>query len=325
MRVVIIGATGNHGTAVLKALQSTHEVTHITGIARRLPDANFKPYAGCEWETVDIAAASTATDAIIELTDILQGTDAVIHLAWLIQPNKRRELLSRVNVKGTRRVAEAIAAAGVPRLVVASSVGAHAPDHSRKDKENPPLREENWPATGIASTHYSCDKAGTVAANAGCIDMAMQAPMMDSSGAVKGLGWQPQHSVADALRELFNALCSGQRASFLPLRPRERVPVAPSGDIPNEMSQEEPLQLQLTNHLTGATAATDRVAHDYVDTPMFATVSALAVEIQTKRESLKNFIQRSTLKQMSYRQAVADDAEKIGRLKDNERVASRPP
>lgn len=325
MRVVITGTTGNHGTAVLKALQSTHEVTHITGVARRRHDAKSEPYAGYEWETVDIAAASTATDAIIELTDIFQGTDAVIHLAWLIQPNKRRELLNRVNVEGTRRVAEAIAAAGVPRLVAASSVEAYAPDPCHKDKENLPLREENWPATGIASSHYSCDKAGTVATDTSCIDMAMQAPMMDNSGAVKESGRQPQHSVADALHELFNALRSGQGASSLPLRPRERVPIAPSGDIPNEMLQEEPLQLQLSNHLTGATATAARMAHDYVDTPMFATVSALAVEIRTKRESLKNRIQRPTLKQMSYRQTVADAAEKIGRLKDNERVASRPP
>ena len=455
MRVVITGATGNHGTAVLKALHSTPEITHITGIARRLPDTESDPYAGCRWETVDIAAASTATDAITELTDIFRGADAVIHLAWLIQPNERRELLHRVNVEGTRRVTEAIAAAGVPHLVVASSVGAYSPDPTRETDGTLPLRDENWPATGITSSHYSSDKAdqervlndfsvlhpdvvitrlrpgltfqadaaaeiqryfigstipdqalkmtppvlplpkglaaqavhaddlgkayalavvkkaggafnvcapdilypqdfadiidhghfievpptvaratvaaahkaGTLAADAGWIDMAMQVPMMDNSRAVKELGWRPQHSAADALRELLGALRSGQGTSSLPLRPRDRDPAVPSGEIPEEMSREL-LQLYLSDHLTGATAGVERMnrmAQDYVDTPMFATLSALAVEIRTEQVFLKNLIQQLGLKQMHYRQAMADVAEKVGRLKGNGRAVSRSP
>lgn len=151
MRVVVTGATGNHGTAVLKALQQTPEITAVTGLARRLPDTTAEPYNGCEWVAADVTADP--------LAEIFRGADAVIHLAWLIQPNDRRELLRRVNVDGTRKVAEAVAEAGVPHLVVASSVGAYSPDPVRETEETLPLRDENWPTHGITSSHYSEDKA----------------------------------------------------------------------------------------------------------------------------------------------------------------------
>lgn len=165
MRVAVIGATGNAGTAVLRALKDTPEITEIIGVARRLPDPEIEPYAGCRFESVDIAAATTSDEAaeevVAELAEIFRGVDAVIHLAWLIQPNSRRELLRRVNVTGTERVAEAVARAGVGQLVAASSVGAYGPDEARKDfaGETPPLRDESFPATGIEGSHYSADKA----------------------------------------------------------------------------------------------------------------------------------------------------------------------
>lgn len=153
MRVAVIGATGNVGTAVLDVLGRTSDITSVLGISRRMPDTEAEPYSGCEWRSIDIAAASGQDTAHRDLTEALTGADAVIHLAWLIQPNSDRGLLRRVNVDGTARVAAAVAAAGVPHLVVASSVGAYAPDDSM-DK-----RDEAWPTEGIRSSHYSVDKA----------------------------------------------------------------------------------------------------------------------------------------------------------------------
>lgn len=153
MRVAVIGATGNVGTAVLDVLGRTPDITSVLGISRRLPDIEAEPYSGCEWRSIDIAAASSADTAHRDLTEALTGADAVIHLAWLIQPNSDRDLLRRVNVDGTSRVAAAVAAAGVPHLVVASSVGAYSPDDSMD------RRDEEWPTEGIRSSHYSVDKA----------------------------------------------------------------------------------------------------------------------------------------------------------------------
>jgi nucleoside-diphosphate-sugar epimerase len=81
------------------------------------------------------------------------GADAVVHLAWLIQPSRDRATTYAVNVEGSRRVFEAAAAAGVPALVHASSVGAYSP--GPKDRSV----DESWPTGGIPSSFYSRDKA----------------------------------------------------------------------------------------------------------------------------------------------------------------------
>ena len=65
------------------------------------------------------------------LADLFEGADAVVHLAWLIQPSRDATALEAVNVHGSRLVFEAAAAAGVSALVHASSVGAYGPGPHR--------------------------------------------------------------------------------------------------------------------------------------------------------------------------------------------------
>lgn len=148
MKIAVVGASGNVGTAVLRALAGATDVAGTTAVARRIPPA-VQPYAAATWHSIDIAEQSSAEP----LRQAFEGVDAVIHLAWLIQPNRRRALLRAANVDGTARVAEACAAAGVPRLVVASSVGVYSPAHG-----NDP-QDEAWPREGIGTSHYSVDKA----------------------------------------------------------------------------------------------------------------------------------------------------------------------
>src|SRR5690625_4064696 len=149
MRIAVVGATGNAGTAVLRALAARDDVEAILGIARRLPNRDMEPYRHAEWRQIDIQFDR----ARAELVEALMGYDAVIHLAWLIQPNKQRDLLRRTNVTGTKHVLESAAAAGVRHIVVASSVGAFSPVN---DDE---LRDESWPTEGIEGSHYSVDKS----------------------------------------------------------------------------------------------------------------------------------------------------------------------
>jgi nucleoside-diphosphate-sugar epimerase len=151
MRVVVVGATGNAGTALLRTLHEEPLVTSVLGVARRLPDRNAEPYRHAEWAPVDIAADDTEA-VVAQLAEQFAGADAVVHLAWLVQPNRERDLLRRTNVEGTRRVAEAVVRAGVPHLVAASSVGAYSP----VDDDEP--RCEDWPTHGIETSHYSVDK-----------------------------------------------------------------------------------------------------------------------------------------------------------------------
>jgi nucleoside-diphosphate-sugar epimerase len=87
------------------------------------------------------------------LEPIFAGADAVVHLAWLIQPGRDESVTRAVNVDGSRRVFDAVVAAGVPSLVYASSVGAYSP--GPKDR----LVDESWPTGGITSSFYSRHKA----------------------------------------------------------------------------------------------------------------------------------------------------------------------
>jgi len=122
-------------------------------MARRLPDRNAEPYRDAEWAPVDLAADDSADVSVVDqLAQHFRGADAVVHLAWLLQPNRERDLLRRTNVDGTRRVAEAVVRAGVPHLVVSSSVGVYSP----VDDDIP--RREDWGTDGIPTSHYSVDK-----------------------------------------------------------------------------------------------------------------------------------------------------------------------
>jgi nucleoside-diphosphate-sugar epimerase len=153
MRVVVVGATGNVGTALLRALHREPRVTSVLGMARRLPDRDAAPYRHAEWAAVDVATEGTDEAITAALAERFRGADAVVHLAWLVQPNRERDLLRRTHVDGTRRVAEAAVRAEVPHLVVASSVGAYSP------VSNNLPHAEDWPTDGIPTSHYSVDKA----------------------------------------------------------------------------------------------------------------------------------------------------------------------
>src|SRR5215203_4913168 len=95
MRIVVTGATGNVGTSVLEALARDRRVEEIVGIARRKP-AWENPRT--RFVSLDIAQA--------DLRPHFAGADAVIHLAWLIQPSRDARELERVNVHGSRKVFE---------------------------------------------------------------------------------------------------------------------------------------------------------------------------------------------------------------------------
>ena len=144
MRVVVVGATGNVGTSVLRALADEPEVESILGIARRLPRL--------VWPKTSWAEADVSRD---ELEVHFRGADVVIHLAWLIQPSRHLETLRATNVDGSARVFDAVARAGVPSLVYASSVGAYSP--GPKDRRV----DESWPTDGIETSFYSRHKAET--------------------------------------------------------------------------------------------------------------------------------------------------------------------
>ncbi|OEJ97598.1 NAD-dependent epimerase/dehydratase family protein [Streptomyces thermolilacinus] len=144
-RVVVTGATGNVGTSVVAALADDPRVGSVLGVARRRP--RWSP-PRTEWAEADIEK-----DADRELTALFDGADAVVHLAWAFQPTHDPLATWRTNVLGGMRVFRAVAAAGVPALVYASSVGAYSP--GPKDR---PV-DESWPTHGWPEAAYCREKA----------------------------------------------------------------------------------------------------------------------------------------------------------------------
>jgi UDP-glucose 4-epimerase len=112
MRVVIVGASGNIGTSLLTALADETGVDSVLAVARRRPSTEFSK---TEWAEADIRED--------DLQPLFRGADAVVHLAWAIQPSRNQEALGRTNILGSQRLFWAVAESGVPALVYASSVG----------------------------------------------------------------------------------------------------------------------------------------------------------------------------------------------------------
>jgi nucleoside-diphosphate-sugar epimerase len=142
VRVVVVGATGNVGSSLVRALVDEPAVDSVVGVARRLPAS---APAGVEYVAADVVDGA--------LEPIFSGADAVVHLAWAIQPSRDLALLERVNVDGSRRVFAAAAAAGVPTVVYGSSVGAYS--RGPKDRRV----DESWPVDGIQTSFYGRHKA----------------------------------------------------------------------------------------------------------------------------------------------------------------------
>ena len=142
MRVVVAGATGNVGTSVLRALAGDDRVDSVLGVARRMPRLSMPK---TEWAVADVARD--------DLVRHFRGADAVVHLAWLIQPSRDAHALRRTNVYGSGRVFKAVVEAGVPSLVYASSIGAYSP--GPKDR----AVDESFPTEGIPTSFYARHKA----------------------------------------------------------------------------------------------------------------------------------------------------------------------
>jgi nucleoside-diphosphate-sugar epimerase len=145
MKVVVTGASGSVGTALLRSPAT--EDWQVVGVARR-PPAPVRPYDRAEWVACDVGAPG-AEDV---LTEVCADATAVVHLAWAIQPRTDEPDQRRTNVTGTAAVFSAVARAGVGRLVCASSVAAYSP--AGDDRVT-----EHRACDGVPGSAYSAGKA----------------------------------------------------------------------------------------------------------------------------------------------------------------------
>ncbi|WP_372791074.1 NAD-dependent epimerase/dehydratase family protein [Paraconexibacter sp.] len=144
LTVAVTGPTGEIGKPFIRALEDCEEVARIVGMARRPFDPTEHGWTRTEYRQGDVLDA----DAVAGL---VADADVVVHLAFIIQASgDSRE----VNLRGSRNVFTATAAAGVPRLVYASSVAAYG-----FHDDAPELLTEDVPTRGTDRHPYSAQKA----------------------------------------------------------------------------------------------------------------------------------------------------------------------
>jgi|SRR5215212_842266 len=145
LTVVVTGPTGDIGRSTIRAIESSHEVGRVIGMARRPFEPADLGWTRATYRQGDVLDRDSA-DRLVE------GADVVVHLAFIIFGG--HEETRRINLEGSRNVFEAAVAANAKRLVYTSSVAAYG-FHA----DNPqPLTEEVEPR-GTASFYYSAQKA----------------------------------------------------------------------------------------------------------------------------------------------------------------------
>jgi len=145
LTVAVTGPTGEIGRPFISALERMPEVERVIGMARRPFDI-----AGRGWEKTEYRRGDILDRGAVE--ELVAGADVVVHLAFVIVAggSESRE----INLKGSRNVFEAAAAARAKRLVYTSSVAAYGFSRGMPD-----LLAEDDPVKGTSRHPYSAHKA----------------------------------------------------------------------------------------------------------------------------------------------------------------------
>jgi UDP-glucose 4-epimerase len=145
MRYLITGGSGYIGSRLVERLSAREDTERIV-ICDVRPPRTFRPKTDFEQLDVrDRAAVRSVVDRV--------RPDALVHLAFILNPVHDEHLMYDVDVNGTHNVLEAASAADTQQVLVTTSAVAYGafPD-------NPvPLTEEDA-VRGVASFSYARDK-----------------------------------------------------------------------------------------------------------------------------------------------------------------------
>ena len=119
-KLLVSGASGFVGGFLLERLQENDTHSIVALHHRKIPANARHLHSNClTWSKTDLACD--------DLTEQVQGIDTVFHLAGSFSLSENvsdQQMMERVNVEGTQRLAEACKAAGVRHFIFTSSVAA---------------------------------------------------------------------------------------------------------------------------------------------------------------------------------------------------------
>ena len=143
MKYLITGGSGYIGSRLTDLLVQ-HEDNEVVNLDIRAPAV---PRSRTRFVHMDIRDRGIAA-LIAE-----ERPDALVHLAFVLNPIRDEHTMYDIDVNGTANVLDAAAAAGVPHLLVASSTTAYGawPD-------NPVPIPEEHPVRGLPAYEYARDK-----------------------------------------------------------------------------------------------------------------------------------------------------------------------
>jgi UDP-glucose 4-epimerase len=145
MRYLITGGSGYIGSRLVDHLSRRQDVERIE-ICDLQPPRHYKPKTG--FTALDVRDRAAVREAV-ERAD----AEAVVHLAFILNPVHDEQLMYDVDVNGTRNVLEAASLAGTRQVLVATSSTAYG-----AFADNPEPITEEQPVRGVAGFSYARDK-----------------------------------------------------------------------------------------------------------------------------------------------------------------------
>jgi UDP-glucose 4-epimerase len=145
MRYVITGGSGYIGSRLVDHLLRRDDTERIVVCDVRPPAASGPKV---EFERLDVRDADACRTVLQRVRP-----DALVHLAFILNPSHDEHFMYDVDVNGTQNVLEAAAAAGTEHVLVTTSAVAYGafPD-------NPVPITEDHPVRGVADFSYARDK-----------------------------------------------------------------------------------------------------------------------------------------------------------------------
>jgi UDP-glucose 4-epimerase len=146
VRYLITGGSGYIGSRLVERLAEREETERIL-ICDVRPPRVFRPKV--EYRELDVRDATRVREVVAA-----ERPDALVHLAFILNPMHDEAAMYEIDVGGTHNVLEAASEAGVGQVLVTSSSTAYGafPD-------NPVPMTEDQPVRGVPDFEYARDKA----------------------------------------------------------------------------------------------------------------------------------------------------------------------